>query len=833
MNETKRNAGRVVLYASVIGAMAVSMIPANAQSAAAQGQTRKIGNFDVAGRFLEVWSRYGNEQDNLYVNGLPITARRAEISPDDGKTYESQWFERAKFEAHPENKAPYDVLLGRLGANFVSGRGSIDPATKEVRNKADVPFVGIDKPGDTSATKLWYPETKHTLSGKFLEWFNKYGGLQQFGFPLSEQFQEISATDGKTYTVQYFERNRMELHPEKAGTPYEVELGLLGVQQYQTTPVGRDQLPIAPPKGMTSAKDTLVTASAQLNQISTMFGVEDSTVVAQRILWAVTFQDGMVGLDDKENFFPLLAWYVPTLENGGSYYVGAGDDRHLVTKYRLRQGIKWSDGQEIDSNDAMFSHKLILDDPNAVSISVRIKVFNADNPDKYTAIYNWMSLNQAREMRAKVQREDPEALETTWSFLDTFINFKRPVTDLFYQSIGTVHAQHKLQNIPVTDISASSEGEKPTGYGPYMVQELKIGEQVTLVANPNYNLTDPPLIKRIINRQVAQQPAQVQNFLSGAVELIESEGTVIPPDNAADVTKAGGVIVNMPAATWEHLEPRIQDAKDGFAQFGQKEVRQALAFAINRARVAEVAFRGAAVPNNSPAPPIVFHSLDSAEFAKEFPDLAQKYKLPIYNYDPAKAVQLLEAAGWKCPAGTTGNNCGGQIREKDGQKLTAKYGTTASGPRQATQALVVSDAKAVGMELVATIETNFFGNTGNKATGDVELAQFAYSQTSFSGFDPYDSSQWNTAELSGGQNQQHYANDKVDAANRLFAASATRKEIAEQSAIVQVEMMNDVAVIPLVQRANIVIHTGKLKNVKVTNSQAAQYWNVTQWYFER
>ena len=65
--------------------------------------------------------------------------------------------------------------------------------------------------------------------------------------PLSEQFHEVSATDGKTYTVQYFERNRFELHPEKAA-PYEVELGLLGVQQYKTTPIAADQLPIAPPK---------------------------------------------------------------------------------------------------------------------------------------------------------------------------------------------------------------------------------------------------------------------------------------------------------------------------------------------------------------------------------------------------------------------------------------------------------------------------------------------------------------------------------------------------------------------------------------------------------
>src|SRR5690242_19103370 len=148
MNDKQRNLGRVALYATVIGAMAISVIPAGARSAAAQGSSRHIGNFDVSGRFLEVWGKQGNDQANTDVNGLPITARRAEISTEDGKTYDTQWFERAKYEAHPENNAPYDVLLGRLGANYVEGRGSIDPATGNVRNPADAAFKGIALPPD-------------------------------------------------------------------------------------------------------------------------------------------------------------------------------------------------------------------------------------------------------------------------------------------------------------------------------------------------------------------------------------------------------------------------------------------------------------------------------------------------------------------------------------------------------------------------------------------------------------------------------------------------------------------------------------------------------------
>ena len=49
-----------------------------------------------------------------------------------------------------------------------------------------------------------------------------------FGYPITEPYQEVNPDDGKTYTVQYFERNRFEYHPENADASYQVLLGLLG-----------------------------------------------------------------------------------------------------------------------------------------------------------------------------------------------------------------------------------------------------------------------------------------------------------------------------------------------------------------------------------------------------------------------------------------------------------------------------------------------------------------------------------------------------------------------------------------------------------------------------
>lgn len=77
----------------------------------------------------------------------------------------------------------------------------------------------------------YFAETGHTLSGPFMSYWNSNGGLMQFGFPISEPYKGVNRTDGKEYVQQYFQRVRMEWHPEYKGTPFEVELGLLGAEQ--------------------------------------------------------------------------------------------------------------------------------------------------------------------------------------------------------------------------------------------------------------------------------------------------------------------------------------------------------------------------------------------------------------------------------------------------------------------------------------------------------------------------------------------------------------------------------------------------------------------------
>jgi hypothetical protein len=79
--------------------------------------------------------------------------------------------------------------------------------------------------------RRFFPETGKTVQGRFLQYWEQNGGLPQQGYPLSEELQQRSEIDGKTYTMQYFERAVFEWHPENP-YPNDVLLSLLGALRY-------------------------------------------------------------------------------------------------------------------------------------------------------------------------------------------------------------------------------------------------------------------------------------------------------------------------------------------------------------------------------------------------------------------------------------------------------------------------------------------------------------------------------------------------------------------------------------------------------------------------
>ena len=136
--------------------------------------------------FASYWQKNGG----LPIYGLPIT----QDFEKNGLTV--QWFERARFELNPKTQ---QVQLGLVGVAL---------------RTADPPIL---PPADPD--RRFFPETGHSIGGVFRQFWERNGGLAQFGLPLTEEITE----NGRR--VQWFERARLELNG-----PNEVVLGQLGRQ---------------------------------------------------------------------------------------------------------------------------------------------------------------------------------------------------------------------------------------------------------------------------------------------------------------------------------------------------------------------------------------------------------------------------------------------------------------------------------------------------------------------------------------------------------------------------------------------------------------------------
>jgi hypothetical protein len=177
----------------------------------------------ISGRFLQYWTQNGG----LPVFGYPISAAALERTAEG--VFPTQYFERARFEYHPDKTAPYDVLLGRLGDERLKQFGR------------DWSTFAKGKP---TTGCLFFAQTGHSVCNQaagigFLSYWQSHGlqdpslnayqrSLALFGLPLSEPQIETNSS-GDTVLTQWFERARFEYHPNNPRA-FKVLLGLLGVE---------------------------------------------------------------------------------------------------------------------------------------------------------------------------------------------------------------------------------------------------------------------------------------------------------------------------------------------------------------------------------------------------------------------------------------------------------------------------------------------------------------------------------------------------------------------------------------------------------------------------
>jgi hypothetical protein len=155
--------------------------------------------FCIAGAIRTYWERNGG----LPIFGFPITEQRQETV--EGRSLQVQWFERDRLEIQADGT----VTAGRLGVQRLEQQGR--PWQQGNKVSAD--------PGCIA-----FRETGHQVCGGFARYWQQNGAQVRLGFPVTGEIQETLG--GQNYTVQYFERRRMEFHPEINGGT--VLLGLLG-----------------------------------------------------------------------------------------------------------------------------------------------------------------------------------------------------------------------------------------------------------------------------------------------------------------------------------------------------------------------------------------------------------------------------------------------------------------------------------------------------------------------------------------------------------------------------------------------------------------------------
>jgi peptide/nickel transport system substrate-binding protein len=494
------------------------------------------------------------------------------------------------------------------------------------------------------------------------------------------------------------------------------------------------------------------------------------------------------------NPVPNLAAEIPTLDNGG-----VSKDLKSIT-WKLKPGIKWSDGSDFTADDVVFTWQYVADPKTASSDS-----FIADGVDS-------------------VQAKDP--MTVVVNFKDQNPNYYQ----IFVGAYGNILQKKQFQSC-MGDAAANCPANlAPIGTGPYKVSDFKPGDVVTYDINENYRESDKPFFKQVQIKGGGDATSAARAvFQTGEVDYawnLQVEAQVLnqlSQGGKADLVTAPSanverLLINFADPNKEENGARAEpDTKHPFLT--DLNVRKALAMAVNRKVMADQLYgpAGQATCNIVTAPAdVVSKNTDSMD---------------VCQFDIEKANQLLDQAGW-----TKGSD---GIRQKDGVQMKLIYQTTVNPLRQKEQDIVKQGWEQLGVsvELKSVQASVFFSSdAGNPDTAahfytDIEM----YTNGSTGPDQTNYLSGWTTKEIASQANQWHgnnyhrWSNSDYD---QLFQQYKTETDQAKRRDLVI--KMNDllvsqVVVIPLVARTQPTDGVSKqLKGIK-PNPWDDVDWNIAEW----
>jgi peptide/nickel transport system substrate-binding protein len=414
---------------------------------------------------------------------------------------------------------------------------------------------------------------------------------------------------------------------------------------------------------------------------------------AQQIVCATMFTNLFV-LEPSGKLQLGVASEIPTVKNGGISKNG------LVYTFHLKPGLKWSDGAPITSTDVYETYRLSM----ASQVNAITRLGFSDI--------------------SKFQILSPTEFRIT---------LKSPYAPLLTQNFATctpgIIPWHIYKKIPLKDINTSALNQKPTvDDGAYVLQSWKPGVSLTVTPNPHWWGPKPQ-----------NAGIQFDVIADDATELADAQAHTInvywfvPIEQVPQLKKIHGETVDVyPAPSFEYVAINFRNPI-----LRSLDVREALEYAIDREALVKQVWDGDATLLAADQPPI---SWGHNPHLKPLP------------FDPQKARQLLDAAGWKLGPGGH--------RYKDGKELTLIYSTTTGNPwRQTTERLVQYWLGQVGINLqIKNYPSNvYFGSVLPSGKG-WDLGEFGNQNQPDAGVITYDSF------VTGGVfNEGAYSNAQVDA----------------------------------------------------------------------
>ncbi|MDK3016164.1 peptide ABC transporter substrate-binding protein [Pseudodonghicola flavimaris] len=498
--------------------------------------------------------------------------------------------------------------------------------------------------------------------------------------------------------------------------------------------------------------------------------------------------------DPEGNLVPFLAEEIPTVENGG-----VSADLTSIT-WKLKPGLKWSDGSPVTSADPVFTAEYCMHPEGGCA-----------QLSKYDGV------------------KSVEALDD----LTVKVTFERPMPNPYGPFMGAqspILQKAQFQNCLGAKAPECTDANfAPIGTGPFMVDEFRPNDVISLSANPNYRDPAKPAFAKVNFKGGGDATAAGRAVLETG-EYDYAWNLQLAPEVIAQMAAAGkGTPVSAFGTLVERIEMNLTDPSPSLPDdvratrkaphpiLSDLRVRKALSMAIDRELLTEIGYGQAGRPtcNLVPAP---------ALYASPNTDCLTQ------DIEGAKA--LLEEAGWT--VGADG------VREKDGMKLKLLYQTSTNAVRQDFQALIKQWWSEIGVEteLRNLSGSVFFGgdpgspDTFQKFYADVEMYANnfdgtdpqAYLSMYRCGNEPKPSSQWQ------GENINRFCDPEYD---KLLDELAQTGELAKRGeiAIRLNEMLtkDSYTIVPLVDRGRVSAHSNTLGGVRL-NTWDSELWNAADWY---